>query len=103
MCISMSIDLIVGIVCTVVMLVLGLLIMFGLGDFLISGYNTASDEKKARYNLQRLRMSTGIIIFVLTAAVWATILLQLPDYSTAIICGVISILMIIIQKFYVMK
>lgn len=99
----MSIDLIVGIVCTVVMLVLGLLIMFGLGDFLISGYNTASDEKKARYNLQRLRMSTGIIIFVLTAAVWATILLQLPDYSTAIICGVISILMIIIQKFYVMK
>lgn len=99
----MSIDLIVGIVCTVVALLLALLIMLGLGDNLISGYNTASDEKKARYNLQRLRMSTGIIIFVLTAAVWATILLQLPDYSTAIICGVISILMFIIQKFYVMK
>lgn len=99
----MSIDLIVGIVCTVVALLLALLIMLGLGDNLISGYNTASDEKKARYNLQRLRMSTGIIIFVLTAAVWATILLQLPDYFTAIICGVISILMFIIQKFYVMK
>lgn len=99
----MSIDLIVGIVCTVVALLLALLIMLGLGDNLISGYNTASDEKKARYNLQRLRMSTGIIIFVLTAAVWATILLQLPEYSTAIICGVISILMFIIQKFYVMK
>ena len=73
----MSIDLIVGIVSTVVVLVLGLLIMLGLGDNLISGYNTASDEKKARYNLQRLRMSTGITIFALTAAVWLCIFLKL--------------------------
>ena len=99
----MSTELIVGIVCTVVMLVLALLIMFGLGDFLISGYNTASEEKKARYNLQRLRMSTGIIIFVLTAAVWMCILLQLPEYFTAVVVGVVSLVAVIIQKFYVKK
>lgn len=99
----MSIDLIVGIVSTVVALIMALLIMLGLGDNLISGYNTASDEKKARYNLQRLRMSTGIIIFVLTAAVWLCILLQLPEYSTAVVVGVASLVAVIIQKLYVMK
>ena len=103
MSISMSVDLIVGIACTVVVLILGLLIIFGLGDNFISGYNTASEEKKARYNLRRLRMSTGIIIFVLTAVVWLTILLQLPEYSTAIVVGVVAVLAVVIQKFYVMK
>ena len=99
----MSIDLIVGIACTVVVLIIALLIILGLGDNLISGYNTASDEKKARYNLHRLRMSTGIIIFVLTAAVWLCILLQLPEYSTAVVVGVASLVAVIIQKLYVMK
>ena len=99
----MSIDLIVGIACTVVVLIMALLIILGLGDNLISGYNTASDEKKARYNLQRLRMSTGIIIFVLTAAGWLCILLQLPDNSTAVVVGVLAVVSVIIQKLYVMK
>ena len=99
----MSIDLIVGIACTVVVLIIALLIILGLGDNLISGYNTASDEKKARYNLHRLRMSTGIIIFVLTAAVWLCILLQLPEYSTAVVVVVASLVAVIIQKLYVMK
>lgn len=99
----MSIDLIVGIACTVVVLIIALLIILGLGDNLISGYNTASDEKKARYNLHRLRMSTGIIIFVLTAAVWLCILLQLPEYSTAVVVGVALLVAVIIQKLYVMK
>ena len=99
----MSVDLIVGIACTVVVLVLALLVLFGLGDNLISGYNTASDKKKARYNLQRLRMTTGITIFVLTAASWLCILLQLPEYSTAIVVGVVAVLAVIIQKLYVMK
>lgn len=101
--ISMSIDLIVGIAFTVVVLLLGLLVMLGLGDNLISGYNTASDKKKARYNLQRLRMTTGITIFVLTAASWLCILLQLPEYTTAIVVGVLALVFVIVQKFYVMK
>ena len=101
--ISMSVDLIIGIACTVVGLILGLLIILGLGDNFISGYNTASEEKKARYNLKRLRMSTGIIIFVLTAAVWMCILLQLPEYFTAVVVGVVSLVAVIIQKLYVMK
>ena len=101
--ISMSVDLIVGIVCTVVVLIFGLLIILGLGDNFISGYNTASDEKKARYDLHRLRISTGIIIFVMTVVVWLCILLKLPEYSTAVVIGVLSAVAVVIQKFYVKR
>lgn len=99
----MSVDLIVGIACTVVVLVLALLVLFGLGDFLISGYNTASAEKKARYDLPRLRLVTGISIFVLTAATWLCVLLQLSDTTIAIVMGVLAILVVLAQKFYAMK
>ena len=99
----MSVDLIVGIACTVVVLVLALLVLFGLGDFLISGYNTASAEKKARYDLPRLRLVTGISIFVLTAATWLCVLLQLSDTTITIVMGVLAILVVLAQKFYAMK
>lgn len=99
----MSIDLIVGIASTVVVLVLGLLILLGLGDRFISGYNTASEEKKAKYILPRLRIVTGISIFVLTAAAWVCILLQLSDITISIVMGVLAILVVLAQKFYAMK
>lgn len=99
----MNVDLVLGIVSTVVVLMFGLLVMLGLGDRFISGYNTASEEKKARYNLRRLRMSTGISIFVITAIFWLSVLLQLSETTMAIIVGVVALLVGIIQKFYVMK
>lgn len=99
----MSIDLIVGIASTVVVLVLGLLILLGLGDRFISGYNTASEEKKAKYILPRLRIVTGVSIFVLTAATWVCILLQLSDITISIVMGVLAILVVLAQKFYAMK
>lgn len=99
----MNIDLIVGIVSTVVVLVLGLLILLGLGDKFISGYNTASEEKKARYNLPRLRLVTGISIFVLTAATWLCILLQLSESAIGGVMLVLAILVLLAQKFYAMK
>lgn len=99
----MNVDLVVGIVSTVVVLVFGLLILLGLGDRFISGYNTASEQKKARYILPRLRLVTGISIFVLTAATWLCILLQLSDITVDIVMGVLVILVILAQKFYAMK
>lgn len=99
----MNVDLVLGIVFTVVVLVLALLVMLGLGDNLISGYNTASEEKKARYNLHRLRMSTGITIFVITAIFWLSVLLQLSETTVAIIVSVVVLLVLLVQKFYVMK
>ena len=99
----MNVDLVVGIASTVVVLVFGLLILLGLGDRFISGYNTASEEKKAKYILPRLRIVTGISIFVLTAATWVCILLQLSDITIALVMGVLAILVVLAQKFYAMK
>ena len=99
----MNVDLVVGIVFTVVVLVLGLLILLGLGDRFISGYNTASDEKKARYILPRLRLVTGISVFVFTAAAWLCILLQLSESAIGGIMLVLAILVLLAQKFYAMK
>lgn len=38
----------------------GILILIGKGDWLISGYNTASAEERAQYNIRRLRLVMGI-------------------------------------------
>ena len=39
--------------------VMGVLVLIGKGDILISGYNTASPEERAQYNIHRLRLIVG--------------------------------------------
>lgn len=39
--------------------VMGVLVLIGKGDILISGYNTASPEERAQYNIRRLRLIVG--------------------------------------------
>lgn len=48
-----------------ILLICAILILFGRGDWLLSGYNTASEEKRAQYNIVRLRAVTGIGLIVL--------------------------------------
>ena len=101
--ISMNSELIVGIVATVVVLVLALLVLFGLGDFLISGYNTASAEKKARYNLSRLRVVTSLSVIVITASVWVCMLLKTSETVLLVVTLVWVVIMLILDKFYVKR
>ena len=49
---------IVGIV-IFVLVTFSILILCGKGDSLIAGYNTASEEEKAEYDITRLRKVTG--------------------------------------------
>jgi hypothetical protein len=44
---------------------LGILILIGVGDFLIAGYNTASKEEKAKYNVKRIRFLLGGLLIVI--------------------------------------
>jgi hypothetical protein len=99
----MSVDLIVGIACTVVVLVLALLVLFGLGDFLISGYNTASAEKKARYNLPRLRVVTSLSVIAITASVWVCMLFKTSETVLLVVTLVWVVIMFILDRFYVKK
>ena len=50
---------IVIIVVAVLLLVMGIVILIGKGDNLIAGYNTASQEERAKYNIKRLRGLIG--------------------------------------------
>ena len=99
----MNSELIVGIIATVVVLVLALLVLFGLGDFLISGYNTASEEKKARYNLPRLRVVTSLAVIAITASVWVCMLLKTSEMVILAVTLVWVVIMFILDKFYVKK
>ena len=99
----MNSELIVGIIATVVVLVLALLVLFGLGDFLISGYNTASAEKKARYNLSRLRVVTSLSVIAITASVWVCVLLKVSEIVIVAVTLVWVVIMFILDKFYVKK
>ena len=40
-------------------LITGILVIMGKGDNLIAGYNTASEEERAAYNIKRLRALVG--------------------------------------------
>ena len=64
---------VVVIIVGAVMAIMGILILLGKGDNLIAGYNTASEEEKAKYNIKRLRLLLGVfliamapLLFVLT-------------------------------------
>ena len=48
-----------------IVIVLGVIVGLGKGDFLISGYNTASPAKRKSFNITRLRMLTMSVCVVI--------------------------------------
>lgn len=50
------------IIISVICALSGLAVLLGKGDSLISGYNTASEKEKEKYNIERLRLVTGITV-----------------------------------------
>ena len=58
---------IVSIVLAILFLVLAIVLLMGKGDMLIAGYNTASEEERAKVDIKRLRIVMAILM-VITAA-----------------------------------
>ena len=54
---------------TALLVIMGVVILLGKGDMLISGYNTASPEERAQYNIRRLRLVMGIGIIAVAGVV----------------------------------
>ena len=50
---------------SIVLVLLGVIVLKGKGDMLISGYNTLPPEKKAQYDVKRLRRVTAVLLFVI--------------------------------------
>ncbi len=48
----------------VFLVIMGVVVLIGKGDNLIAGYNTASKEERAKYNIKRLRGLIGGLLIV---------------------------------------
>jgi len=89
---------IILIIVAVILVIMGIIILIGKGDNLIAGYNTASKEEKAQYNIKRLRRLIGGLLIALApmmfllngedtmAATWSFVALVL------VLCIVVVIL-----------
>ena len=44
------------IVIAIILVIFGVIMLIGKGDFLVAGYNTASKEKKQKIKVKRLRI-----------------------------------------------
>ena len=60
----MAITIVLAVFVSMVLVFIGVIILNGKGDGLISGYNTASPEQKAKYDIIKLRRVTAIAVFV---------------------------------------
>ena len=76
----------IGAIC-IIPIILGVIILTGKGDGLISGYNTTSEEEKLKYNIERLRIVSG-----LTGIITPFVCMILPFYSTI---GIVLLCLII--------
>lgn len=59
-----------AIIVTLVMIPLSVTVVMGKGDALIAGYNMLDAEKRARYNVKRLRVVVASFMLVVAMAFW---------------------------------
>ena len=65
----------VPILTTILFVPLILLILSGRGDNLIAGYNTASEKEREQFNMKRLRIVIGGMLFLTIIAFWIPVLI----------------------------
>lgn len=99
----MNVFFIIGIIATVVVVVMAAAILMGRGDWMISGYNTASKEDRAKYNLSRLRLLNGVSILVIILFVWVSNLLYLNDLIKASVLIAFAIIIAVLQYTWARK
>ena len=56
---------IVLLIVAAILVIMGIIILIGKGDNLIAGYNTASKEERAQYNIKRLRGLIGGLLIAM--------------------------------------
>ncbi len=70
---------IIIILISAVLLIMGIIILIGKGDNLISGYNIATEEEKKLYHVKRLRFLIGGLLVVSAALTF----IMMKEPSTA--------------------
>ncbi len=64
-----TIEILVFLPITLMMVALAFVILKGKGDGLIAGYNTASKEEKGKYNIKRLRIVVAAMLLFVPAII----------------------------------
>ena len=64
---------IILIIVAAILVITGIIILIGKGDYLIAGYNTASEKEKAKYNIKRLRGLIGGFLILLAPLLLLTL------------------------------
>ena len=72
---------IVSILFAVVFIVLAVVFLMGKGDNLIAGYNTASEEERAKVDIKRLRIVMAILMVI--TAIFCAILPLMENNKTS--------------------
>ena len=74
------------------------LVAIGKGDWLISGYNTASQAKRATYNIQRLRLSMVITCVLVAVVLILNALISIPDIVFTICVVVVALAHVVVAN-----
>lgn len=85
---------IVVILVAALLLVMGIVILLGKGDNLIAGYNTASEQEKAKYDIKRLRGLLGGFLIILAPMLF--LMLNETVEATGAFMGITTVLCIIV-------
>ena len=96
------------IIVDIIMMILGIVILTGKGDFLIAGYNTAKKEEKEKVNVQRLRWVVAGLLFMVTLIISIPCLIGAEDNAMAIlfvpICAIFAtVVAVILANTWCMK
>ena len=75
------------------------LVAIGKGDWLISGYNTASQAKRATYNILRLRLSMVITCVLVAVVVILNALISIPEFVFTICVVVVALAHVAVAKY----
>jgi len=90
---------IVIIIIAALLLVMGIVILMGKGDKLIAGYNTASEEERAKYNIKKLRGLIGSFIILLAPLMVLFLAFKQTKYAGFEFAAVTTLLALIVIIF----
>lgn len=82
---------------SLLVVMMGVVVLMGRGDWMISDYNTASPEKRQQYNLPRLRLVTGLGTIIMMLSWDLLVILDLYDVSAYVLLGEV-VVMVVISK-----
>ena len=90
-----TVEIIIFLLITLMMVVLAFVILKGWGDGLIAGYNTASKKEQEKYNIKRLRIVVAAMILfvpamILVAACFDDITGITLDFLPVLLIGVVA-------------